>query len=81
MQREWGEGRAYRRMADEKKAILLRIPPDLARELHLWARDELRSVNAQIEFILRTAINRRRGEKKPPASDEPLDEPNVADRS
>lgn len=49
-------------MTDEKKAILLRIAPDLARELNLWARDELRSVNAQIEFLLRQAVMRRRSE-------------------
>ena len=60
-------------MADEKKAILLRIAPDLARELHLWARDELRSVNAQIEFILRTAVAKRRGESGPSAPASPPD--------
>jgi hypothetical protein len=38
-------------MSEPRRAILLRISPDLARELHLWARDEMRSVNAQIEYI------------------------------
>jgi len=51
-------------MAD-KKAILLRISPDLWEGLSRWARDDLRSVNAQIEFLLREAIRRR--ENKPPA--------------
>jgi hypothetical protein len=47
-------------MAD-KKAILLRIPPDLCEQLNRWARDELRSVNGQIEFILREAVRKRSG--------------------
>lgn len=53
-------------MSEPRKAILLRISPDLARELHLWARDEMRSVNAQIEYLLRLAVARRRGERPPP---------------
>ncbi len=51
----------------EKKAVLLRIPPDLWESLNLWARDELRSVNAQIEFVLREAVRKRKGQKPPPA--------------
>ena len=50
-------------MAD-KKAILLRIPSDLWEQLNHWARDDLRSLNAQIEFILREAVRKRTG--KPP---------------
>ncbi len=49
-------------MADDKKAILLRIPPELWQELNLWAKDELRSLNAQIEFVLRESVKRRRRE-------------------
>jgi hypothetical protein len=41
----------------------LRIPPDLWEELQRWAAAELRSVNAQIEFILREAANKRKGGK------------------
>jgi hypothetical protein len=52
-------------MAD-KKAILLRIPPDLWEHLNRWARDDLRSLNAQIEFILREAVRKRSG-KSPSA--------------
>ena len=40
----------------ERKSFLLRLPPDLMEELNRWARDELRSVNAQIEFLLRRAL-------------------------
>lgn len=48
-------------MASDKKAILLRLPADLCDALSRWARDELRSVNGQIEFALREAIRRRKG--------------------
>lgn len=49
-------------MAD-KKSILLRISPELWEQLNRWARDDLRSLNAQIEFVLREAVRRRgRGE-------------------
>ena len=48
-------------MADgERKPFLLRIPPDLWRELEKWAADDLRSVNGQIEFLLRDAVVRRK---------------------
>ncbi len=45
---------------EEKKSFLLRIPPDLWAELEKMAADELRSVNGQIEFILRQAVVRRK---------------------
>ncbi len=48
-------------MADERKAFLLRADPSLWKEIESWASDELRSVNGQIEFILRDAVRRRRG--------------------
>lgn len=47
-------------MASERKPFLLRIPPELLRELEKWAGDELRSVNGQIEFILRQAVSKRK---------------------
>jgi hypothetical protein len=47
--------------APERKSFLLRIPPDLWRDLEKWAADDLRSVNAQIEFVLRQAVQRRKG--------------------
>ncbi len=40
----------------EKKAFLLRIDPALHDALSRWAADELRSVNGQIEFLLRAAL-------------------------
>lgn len=48
-----------------KKELLLRIDPALWNELQAWAADELRSVNGQIEYILRSAISRRRGSESP----------------
>lgn len=45
----------------EKKSFLLRLPPELMNELNRWAADELRSLNGQIEYILRDAVRRRRG--------------------
>jgi len=54
---------------EERKPFLLRIPPDLWKELEKWAGDELRSVNGQIEYLLRQAVEKRKsaraGEKKP----------------
>ena len=44
-----------------RKQYLLRIDPDLWSEVEKWAADELRSVNAQVEYILRDAVRRRRG--------------------
>ena len=40
----------------EKKAFLLRVDRALLDALQRWADDELRSVNAQIEFVLRDAL-------------------------
>jgi hypothetical protein len=40
----------------EKKAYLLRLDASLHEALQKWAADELRSVNAQIEFALRRAL-------------------------
>ena len=45
----------------ERKAFLLRIDEKLWDELERWAQDELRSINGQIEFILREAVQRRKG--------------------
>ena len=45
----------------ERKPFLLRIPPELWRELEKWAADDLRSVNGQIEYLLRQAVAKRKG--------------------
>ena len=52
----------------KRKSYLLRLDPKLWDELNAWASHELRSVNGQIEFILREAVQRRK--KKPLEEDE-----------
>jgi hypothetical protein len=47
----------------ERKAFLMRVDPVLWAELESWAQDELRSVNGQIEMILRQAVQKRNGTK------------------
>jgi hypothetical protein len=42
----------------EKKAYPLRISADVLDAVQRWADDELRSVNAQIEYVLRDALRR-----------------------
>ncbi len=43
-------------MAADRKAFLLRVDPALLDALTRWAGDDLRSLNAQIEFLLRKAV-------------------------
>ncbi|MET8762742.1 hypothetical protein [Lentzea sp. NPDC004782] len=40
----------------ERKSVLLRLDPAVHDALSRWANDELRSTNAQIEFLLRRAL-------------------------
>lgn len=42
--------------AKARKSVLLRLDPDVHDALARWAADELRSANAQIEFLLRRAL-------------------------
>ena len=55
----------------DRKAFPLRLSPELYEELRRWAEADLRSVNGQIEFLLRQAVAQRRGRKL----DEPRDPP------
>ena len=50
----------------KKKAYPLRISAAVLEAMQGWADDELRSVNAQIEYVLREAL-RKQGRLKPPA--------------
>ncbi len=59
-----------------RKSFLLRIGPELYRELDAWAQQELRSVNGQIEFLLKEAVARRR--RLGPPSSQPDDRPGPA---
>ena len=51
-------------MPVERKAYPLRISAAVLDAMQKWSEDELRSVNAQIEFVLRDAL-RRAGRLKP----------------
>lgn len=42
----------------ERKPFLLRVDPALLEALQRWANDDLRSLNGQIEFVLRRAVQR-----------------------
>ncbi|WP_100342818.1 Arc family DNA binding domain-containing protein [Mucilaginibacter auburnensis] len=49
----------------EKKAFVLRVNPDMLKEIEAWAETEFRSTNGQIEFLLQQALNaRKKGSKK-----------------
>ncbi len=43
-------------MSQDRKQVLLRMDPDVHDALARWAGDEFRSVNAQIEMLLREAL-------------------------
>jgi hypothetical protein len=45
-------------VASRRKNYPLRLDPDVHAAIERWAADELRSVNAQIEFLLRDALRR-----------------------
>jgi hypothetical protein len=61
----------------ERKAFLLRIDPAVLASVQRWANDDLRSLNGQIEFLLRRALlesdRARRGVQTPASTDEGRD--------
>ncbi|MFJ3303181.1 hypothetical protein ACIPSA_08690 [Streptomyces sp. NPDC086549] len=50
------EGATPKRRPQQRKQVLLRLDPLVYEALARWAGDELRSANAQIEFLLRKAL-------------------------
>jgi len=42
----------------KREAFLMRVDPEVLDALRRWARDDLRSVNAQVEILLRRALMR-----------------------
>ncbi len=59
----------------ERKSFLIRLPAEVLDELNRWAKDDLRSLNGQIEFLLRDALRKQRGkeirrDEEPPGSGE-----------
>jgi hypothetical protein len=59
-------------VAKERKSFLLRVDPKLHDALRRWADDELRSLNAQVESLLRQAVQKAgrlaQEQEKPPES-------------
>jgi len=57
----------------ERKSFLLRLDGEVLEALRKWADDDLRSLNGQIEFLLRKALRERRryqGPAEPPAPED-----------
>lgn len=53
---------------EARKPFLIRIDPALHAELERWAQEEFRSVNGQIEYLLRQAVTRRKGQASAPST-------------
>jgi hypothetical protein len=53
----------------ERKSFLIRIDDRILDQVKRWADDDLRSLNAQIEFLLRESLERAGRWKKPSQSD------------
>jgi hypothetical protein len=53
----------------ERKSFLLRIDDRILEQVKRWADDDLRSLNAQIEFLLREALARAGRLEKPPTDE------------
>ena len=49
----------------ERKAFLLRVDPAVLEAMQRWANDDLRSLNGQIEFVLRRALEEAGRAAKP----------------
>jgi hypothetical protein len=60
-------------MPAEKKAYPLRISAAVLDAMQRWSDDELRSVNAQIEYVLREAL-REAGRLRPPGVEPTIDD-------
>jgi hypothetical protein len=61
------------RIVSERKSFLMRVDPRMLDALQRWANDDLRSLNSQIEFLLRDALKRAGRAPKviEPAADAP----------
>jgi hypothetical protein len=59
----------------ERKAFLLRLTPEAFDVLQKWAADDLRSLNGQIEFLLRRALGESGRAPRGPGGAEPAARP------
>ncbi|SDP27413.1 hypothetical protein SAMN05428975_0952 [Mucilaginibacter sp. OK268] len=48
----------------EKKAFILRINPEMLKEIETWAAEEFRSTNGQVEYLLQQALLARKKSAK-----------------
>ena len=55
----------------ERKPFLFRADPELLDALQRWADDDLRSLNGQLEFLLRDALRRAGRARKPRSAEHP----------
>ncbi|MEO6149922.1 MAG: Arc family DNA binding domain-containing protein [Mucilaginibacter sp.] len=53
----------------EKKAFILRINPDVLKDIECWGADEFRSTNGQIEYLLQQALLARKKSLKKAAKE------------
>ncbi|MDX2152596.1 MAG: Arc family DNA-binding protein [Bryobacteraceae bacterium] len=58
-----------------RKSYLLRVDPQVLEAVRRWADDELRSLNGQIEFILRQALKERGRLRDGSAGESPVEGP------
>ena len=56
----------------ERKPFLLRLDPAIHEALQRWANDELRSLNGQIEYLLRQSLVQAGRLRQPAGSPEPM---------
>ncbi len=49
-----------KRREKAKKQVLLRLSPSLWQDIAAWAEEDFRSINGQIEFLLKQAVERRK---------------------
>lgn len=63
----------------KRKAFLLRVDPAVLDALQMWADDDLRSLNGQIEYVLRQALGRAGRKVKPVVSSQEDNEVDVAE--
>ncbi len=57
-------------MEGGRKPFLIRVDAQLLKELEGWAQEELRSLNGQIEYLLKQAVQRRKKGESPGAASE-----------
>lgn len=65
-------------MPDGRKSFPLRLASELYEQIRRWAEEDMRSVNGQIEYLLRDAVARRRAGSTPAAPRPSRDEPSAS---